>query len=173
LCCNFLHVVELNKPAGKWCKECRPGHGGCSIYETRPSICRTYACGWLMSKNVSDDWYPLRSHMILSLGPLNGILTCTVSVDPRYPWIWRTEPYYSQLQLMAYNGMRVGTPEEILLVQVRCQGRVWLVTDDSDIDITRRCYIVKFVAHSTSSVELFNTVEQAAARVAELTNTAA
>jgi hypothetical protein len=170
LCCNLLHVVELRKPANIWCEHCQPGRaeGGCTIYESRPSICRQYACGWLMSSNVGDEWRPLKCRMILSLAPIDGVQVCTVSVDPAFPDAWQREPYYSQLRRMASKGMRARTAEEVLLVQVRSAGRVWLLTDGADIDISRCSYLIKFIAGGQSSVELFSTQEQAQERVDEL-----
>jgi hypothetical protein len=169
LCCKLLHVVELEKPAGVWCDKCRPGHGGCSIYETRPSICRAYSCGWLMSASVGEEWYPLRSHMILSLGPLNGVLTCTVSVEDDHPWSWREQPHYEQLQRMAGKGLSARKREEIFVVQVRCRGRVWLVTPRADVEITTRSYTLAIDALGEWRVETFDSVGLAAARADELT----
>jgi hypothetical protein len=168
LCCRLLHVIELNKPAGRWCEHCRPGKGGCSIYDTRPQICRTYACGWLMSATVSDEWYPLLSHMILSLAPFNGVNTMTVTVDPRYPWMWKEYPYYAQLKQMAERGLHVKSAEDILLVHVRVDSRVWLLVPNDDIEITHGSYIVKLVGAGEWGIEQFATSEQAAVRVAEL-----
>jgi hypothetical protein len=169
MCCKLLHINELNKPANKWCSHCKPGQG-CSIYETRPTICRTFGCGWLMSETVGPEWYPLQSHMILSIAPFNGVLTCTVTVDPRYPWVWQEQPYYAQLKQMARTGLRVKKADDILLVHVRCDGRVWLLTDDGDIDVTKGSYILKLVSDGRWGIELFATQEQAATRVNELLN---
>jgi len=168
-CCKLLLIEDLNKPSHQWCEHCRPGRGGCSIYETRPKVCQGFACGWLMSSNVSDDWYPLRSHMVLSLAPLNGILTCVAVVDRAHQNIWRQEPYYSQLKTMAYNGLHVKRLRDVLLVNVRYGDKVWLLTDKEDIDISRLFYVVKLVATGEYAVELFETQEQASSRVSELT----
>ena len=169
MCCKLLAVAELAKPANVWCKH-DPGQGGCGIYQTRPGICRTYACGWLMSENVGEEWYPLKSHMILTLAPIDGVMTCTVSVDGKHPWAWREPPYYGQLKRMAFSGLRPSRPEEIRLVQVRAQGRVWLLMDDDDVEITRLFYIAKFVGSGNpATVELFDTAEEAEARVHALT----
>src|SRR5499433_549733 len=51
LCCRILHVRELDKPAHQWCEHCRPGRGGCSIYDRRPTSSRDSfashgACGF-------------------------------------------------------------------------------------------------------------------------------
>lgn len=170
MCCKLLHITELNKPANKWCGHCKPGYGGCSIYDTRPQICRSFACGWLMSETVGPEWYPLLSHMILSLAPFNNVMTVTCTVDPRYPWMWREEPYYSQLHQLAGRNLDVKKAEDILFVHVRCNGRIWLLTADEDIDVTRGSYIVKLVAGKGWGIELFETQEQAAKRVNELLN---
>lgn len=169
LCCKLLHVVELQKPANKWCKHCRPGYGGCSIYETRPQICRGYACGWLMSDKVSEEWFPLHSHMVLSLGVFNSIQTVTVTVDPRFPWMWQQQPYYAQLKQMSRRGLHVTDAADILLVHVRVDDRVWLLVPNDDIEITRGSYVVKLAGPSQWEVEQFATQERAAERVAELT----
>ena len=51
LCCKLMSVgdgpdAEKNawfvKPGGVWCPYCKPGKGGCSIYEQRPVECRTF-----------------------------------------------------------------------------------------------------------------------------------
>jgi hypothetical protein len=123
-----------------------------------------------LSLNVGDEWRPLDCHMILSLTPINGVLTCTVSVDPKFSDVWQREPYYSQLRRMASKGLRAQTVEEILLVQVRDGRRVWLLTDSVDIDISQCSYLVKFVAGGQSSVELFTTPQQAQERVNLLTH---
>jgi hypothetical protein len=169
LCCKLLHVIELEKPANQWCGHCRPGAGGCTIYETRPPICRSYACGWLMTENVGPEWFPLLSHMILSLAPFNGVNTVTVTVDPRYPWIWKEYPYYAQLKQMADRGLQnLKSAEDILLVHVRCDGRVWLIAPNEDIEITNGSYVIKAGADGHYAIEQFATSEQAAVRVAEL-----
>ena len=170
MCCKLLHIIELEKPANQWCKHCKPGYGGCSIYETRPSICRSFACGWLMSDKVGPEWYPMLSHMILSLAPFNGVQTVTCTVDPRYPWMWREQPYYAQLKQLAQQGLHVQSAEDILFVHVRCGHQVWLIVPNDDIEITNGSYIVKLVAKGEWGVEQFATQEQAAERVHELMN---
>jgi hypothetical protein len=169
LCCKLLKVIELDKPANQWCGHCRPGRGGCSIYETRPQICRSYYCGWMLSENVSDDWYPLTSRMVLSYAPIGGIQTVTVTVDPRYPEVWTKAPYYPQLKRMAERGLHVVQASEILLVQVRVSNRVWLILPNTDAEITKGSYVLKLNAPGEWDVELFDSSEAAAKRSAELT----
>lgn len=170
MCCYLLHVIELQKPANKWCGHCRPGYGGCTIYDTRPQICRSFKCGWLMSDKVGDEWYPLQSHMILSLGVFNGVQTVTCTVDRRWPEIWREYPYYQQLKAMAERGLHVRKPEEILIVHVRCDGRVWLVLPNEDVEITTGAYIIKCIGIGHFAVEFFTHPADAATRVNALLN---
>lgn len=168
MCCKLLHVIELDKPANQWCEHCRPGRGGCSIYDTRPHICRNFACGWLMSATVGPEWYPLLSHMILSLGVFNGVQTVTVTVDPKFPWMWKEYPYYLQLKQMAQRGLHIKSADDILLVHVRCNDRVWLLLPNDDIEITHGSYIMKCVADGEWAVEQFSSNAEAEARAVEL-----
>jgi hypothetical protein len=76
LCCKLPYVGVLNKPIDTWCPHARPGHGGCSIYADRPSICRTFVCGWLASTDFGDEWFPARSKMVIAKvneGPLGQL----------------------------------------------------------------------------------------------------
>ena len=56
LCCTVLRVDELGKRAGNDCTHQR-GDQGCGIYETRPSICRSYQCLWRQG-GLEDDERP-------------------------------------------------------------------------------------------------------------------
>jgi hypothetical protein len=96
LCCKLAKVDELDKPSGVWCRHCAPGRGGCTIYETRPPVCRNYFCSWIVDSRVGPEWYPLTSKMILSLEN-SGQRVC-VRVEPGHADAWRREPYYSQLK---------------------------------------------------------------------------
>jgi hypothetical protein len=44
-CCDVLGVRELGKPYYARCPHVR---GGCTIYETRPQMCRTFHCCWML-----------------------------------------------------------------------------------------------------------------------------
>lgn len=55
LCCTVLRVDELAKPARVACGELCPQGPGCSIYERRPRICRTYECAWLRGSFGEED----------------------------------------------------------------------------------------------------------------------
>src|SRR5438552_3909987 len=89
LCCKLLGVAELAKPRGRWCAHCRQGQG-CTIYDTRPTACREFRCGWLQSAEVSDAWFPARSRMMLSYERLGLV----VYVDEGHAGAWRQAPFY-------------------------------------------------------------------------------
>jgi uncharacterized protein len=173
LCCKLLRVLELDKPANEWCDFCNPGHGGCSIYDSRPSICRGYYCGWMLSSGVGDEWYPLTCHMILSIGRIDGVQMVTVTVDGKYPLVWREPKYHQQLVRMAHGGLKVNDPDKVYIVQVRVDNRVWLVLPDRDIEITRCSYILKLARQGEWEVEQFPDSTAAADRVRTLTGASA
>lgn len=55
MCCTATFVPEFSKEAGVQCKHCRNGNG-CSIYEERPTSCRTFECLWLQGDlNIRPD----------------------------------------------------------------------------------------------------------------------
>jgi hypothetical protein len=59
LCCTVpaIDKPELQKVSMATCRHCDKGTG-CTIYETRPEICRTYFCAWRRLDIFSDDWRP-------------------------------------------------------------------------------------------------------------------
>ena len=89
LCCKLLQVNDspFFKPAGKWCEHCRPGNGGCAIYDQRPELCRAWVCGWLLHPTVGDEWQPTRSKMVINGEAVDQKaqqVWCTILVDPGY-----------------------------------------------------------------------------------------
>lgn len=56
LCCTVLRVDELDKPARVPCEKLREApRSGCSVYDTRPRICRSYKCAWLLGSFGDED----------------------------------------------------------------------------------------------------------------------
>src|SRR5262249_4542455 len=55
--CRVYPIPELDKPAGVPCDYVR-SERGCSIYEHRPDVCRTYQCGWKLTNTLPDSWRP-------------------------------------------------------------------------------------------------------------------
>jgi hypothetical protein len=64
-CCKFVEIPELKKPADVLCQHCT-GHS-CGIYDSRPSICRSWYCVWRVEKELSDELRPDRCGVMFSL----------------------------------------------------------------------------------------------------------
>ena len=128
LCCKLAQVDELDKPAGVWCRHCAPGRGGCTIYETRPNVCRNWACSWIVDSRLGAEWYPLTSKMVLYIedsGKRLGVL-----VEPSHANAWRREPYYSQLKHWSREAV-----EARRQIVVFIKKRVIVILPDRDVDL--------------------------------------
>jgi hypothetical protein len=104
LCCKLLEIGETDKPADQWCPHCRPGKGGCSIYDHRPSTCREFLCQWLIDDSFGPEWQPLRCRMVLQVRRMQmfaGHYGLSVNVDQSRPQIWREPVYFQQLKAIA------------------------------------------------------------------------
>ena len=96
LCCKVLRIEELDKPAGRWCAHCTAGRDGCQIYDARPPSCRSFHCSWLVNPELGAEWHPTTARMVLYYDrPARRL---AVHVDPEFPSVWRSEPYYPQLK---------------------------------------------------------------------------
>jgi uncharacterized protein len=101
LCCKLPEIVVLNKPANTWCQHRTPGNG-CGIYQTRPTKCQNFGCGWLTDTGFGDVWFPARAKMYLTFTPApDGRLDHLLVVDPAWPNRWREAPYLEALKRMA------------------------------------------------------------------------
>ena len=98
LCCKVYDVPALDKPAGSWCRHCKPGRG-CGIHETRPTHCRSFHCLWMTQNWLGPEWKPDRCKMVLTIDPITNFLF--VQVDPGAANAWRTDPYYRHLKQWA------------------------------------------------------------------------
>jgi hypothetical protein len=136
LCCFIFPVPEVNKPKDKWCRHCRPEQGGCSIYNTRPPVCREYTCSWL-NGSLPDHWYPLRSMLVLDRHP--GILR--VFVHPEHSDRWREEPFHSELKALAHTGLTGTTDETFYMTIVYLSSTYYVVLPHSDVLFVRDMYI--------------------------------
>lgn len=65
-CCEFapIHAVKLQKPANTRCLHCAEGQG-CTVYDVRPDVCRGFYCGYFFLEELSDDWHPTRSGVVI------------------------------------------------------------------------------------------------------------
>jgi hypothetical protein len=140
LCCKLLVVRELDKPANKWCKHCRPGKGGCSIWGNTPDICVRYFCGWRLTRAFGDEWFPRNSHMVVSLTRPNNVQVLMVTVDPLHADAWRREPYHRQLREWARRGRISSDP---MVVIVRVGERSWHIDIDGEREVADSTVVVR------------------------------
>jgi hypothetical protein len=105
LCCKVLGVAVLDKPAGVWCRHCRPSQG-CAIYEGRPQECRTFGCLWLANPSFPDELKPERSKLVFVLEAEGKrvIAYC----DPGSPLAWKEAANYRMLKNMAMKSVETG-----------------------------------------------------------------
>jgi hypothetical protein len=129
LCCKLSFIeAPLNKPAGIWCQHCRPGKGGCSIYDERPEPCRDFLCLWLAFSYFDDRWKPTTAKFYVFTE--SGGNRLAVHVDPAFPNKWREEPYFSQIKQWAIDYV----PRQVQ-VAVYIKDRVIVVLPDKETDL--------------------------------------
>jgi|SRR5215211_1393829 len=135
MCCKVLPIddAELTKPADTWCRHCRPGNGGCSIYASRPATCAGFACQWLMDPGATDEWYPLRSKIVVHIvAPFDYLFI----VDRTVPNRWREEPYFSTIKHFAFEGLNRRILPQMMRAFVIIGGRKLLILPDEEVDVT-------------------------------------
>jgi len=68
VCCEYMPISTkgLIKPAQTLCPHVIVNRG-CSIYDTRPNVCRTWHCLWRRDAAMPDELRPDKSRMIFSL----------------------------------------------------------------------------------------------------------
>jgi uncharacterized protein len=114
MCCRLLEIAADRAPeaahkAREWCRHCvRPG---CGIYAQRPSLCREFACQWLLDERLGPEWFPPVSGMILVFTDS----TLYVVVDPARADAWRAQPYRHDIERMASWGRKAPEPFEVQL----------------------------------------------------------
>lgn len=132
MCCKLPSIEALAKPADKWCKFCKPGHGRCMIYNVRPEPCQAFHCEWLRHTDFDECWYPQTAKMVLTTSKASddGMSFMNVLVDLGWPNRWREAPYYERLKHMA----QVGTQHKVM-VRVHVGQRSWVVLPHVDVEI--------------------------------------
>jgi hypothetical protein len=141
MCCKLLEIgtEELKKPIDKWCNHCRPGRG-CSIYENRPPVCKSFACEWLINPDMPDFWKPSVSNLLVTLTRAKSLdgdgaaIERTIHVNPGASSIWRREPYYSGIKKVARDGL---LNDPTVYTRVRSGQRGWIILPNKDVEIER------------------------------------
>ena len=57
-CCTVLPITELNKPGCVTCEQLDEKRPGCSIYASRPKVCKEFECFWLIDQKDSRSVLP-------------------------------------------------------------------------------------------------------------------
>lgn len=99
-CCDILEVAGVDKPVHELCRHWQAGTG-CTIYERRPQMCRSFACAWLQG-HLDDQWFPATSGLVVHFSQD----AVNVTVDDHCADRWREEPYFSKLAEWSLNGIR-------------------------------------------------------------------
>ena len=128
MCCKVPSIEELGKPAGQWCRHCRPGKG-CAIYDTRPYSCRGHFCEWMLSTGLGAEWKPDKAKIVLVRRP--GRLTA--HVDPGFPGAWRRTPFYENIKAWAAAGLQKSPQMEI--VDVMIGEHAIIVLPDREVEV--------------------------------------
>ena len=109
MCCKLPPVPELDKPENQWCRHCRPGKPvPCTIYQSRPDICREFFCQWLIDdRSFGPEWKPSISKIVVRSfeSEFGDGAIAQFMVDPATPHRWRQEPYYSTIKRVALGGL--------------------------------------------------------------------
>lgn len=142
-CCKLLDIPVLAKPGGKWCQHCKPGCGGCTIYDTRPDVCRKFACQWLIDPSFGDEWFPLHAKMFVYLDASVEPHLLRVVTDASALYRWREPPYRRRLAILSHRGLRNNTFHTV----AQMRDRFWLITPSGDHEITGHAYVVNGTPH--------------------------
>ncbi len=125
LCCKVFTIGALAKPMGQWCTHCDIG-SGCRIYDSRPEVCRTFNCSWLVSAGMAEEWKPSLCGMVIHTDP--AARKVLVRVDHEQPDAWQCEPYHAQLRRWANDWSKANTAILVLVGDV-----TWVVLPDRDV----------------------------------------
>ena len=114
-CCRIFDIPELEKPAGKWCEHCEIGRG-CSIYDSRPQMCRDYECLWLQAQQKGN--FPLMGPearpdkcKVVFTPTTNETIIAAITM-PHAPDAWMRGAAKNVVEQLVRGGMAVvaGTP---------------------------------------------------------------
>jgi len=125
LCCKVMAIEALAKPAGRWCRHCKPGHG-CLVYETRPAECRAFNCLWLVDERFGAHWKPARSKLVVTASEDGLEIRC----DPGLPGAWRNEPFHGEIRNLA----AAGEAHDVSVLVIAGE-RMILVTSKREFDL--------------------------------------
>ena len=132
LCCKLLSIEGVeDRPGWTWCQHCRPGKGGCTIYDHRPAACANFVCGWLSGAldTVLDPerWHPAKARMMITAEAVDPEVHVVIQVDPNFPDRWREAPYRADIQYLAAaipRSQRLFVRVKYRLIEIRATERL-------------------------------------------------
>jgi hypothetical protein len=128
LCCKVVSIELFDKPAGQWCSHAKPGKG-CGIHRTRPFVCQSAFCEWMIAKGLGDEWKPERAKFAIFVR--NDGNRLTAHVDPGSPNAWKREPYYTNFKRWAAEG---ALKRPVKLIDIMIGERLIVVLPDRDVE---------------------------------------
>ena len=128
LCCKVTTIALLEKPAGQWCSYAKPGKG-CGIHRTRPFVCQSFFCEWMIAKGLGEEWKPERAKFAIVVR--NDGNRLTAHVDPGAPNAWKREPYYTNFKRWAAEG---ALKRPVKLIDIMIGERLIVVLPDRDVE---------------------------------------
>jgi hypothetical protein len=132
MCCKTLTIKEVEKPPGVWCRHAAPGKG-CGIYESRPPVCRSFYCHWMLNPNLGPEWKPDKAKFVLyGDAPADGRQLLHIAVDPSFPNAWTKPPYFSTIKKWVADSVE---QDRLLLVLVQVGPRFIGVLPDRIVEL--------------------------------------
>jgi len=113
MCCKVLRIEELEKPSGLWCRHAVTGKG-CGIYESRPPVCQSFHCQWLVDSSLGPEWKPEKAKFVMSPDRDNKEIF-KINVDPAFPDAWTKPPFLATIKNWVAGGAALG---RFALVQI-------------------------------------------------------
>jgi hypothetical protein len=82
-CCRFIAIDTdgLQKPSNVLCTHCSEGVG-CEVYSVRPSVCSGWHCLWRSMPQLSDDWRPDISGIVIRPDDIDRNDVTFTIIDP-------------------------------------------------------------------------------------------
>jgi len=122
-CCKALPVIAtkppMNKPPGERCSyQCEEG---CSIYETRPSPCRSYLCQWAIGWGA-EEWRPDKWGLIVEA----NTMTMAITVSELWPGAINQPEFRQIVPLLA--------KQSAVLIQTTDKRMIILAADQAEVD---------------------------------------
>ena len=125
----------------RWCRHCKSDKGGCTIYETRPNICRAFACGWLLNVAIEECGFRRAVKIVIHYHRDGPQIICAFVVDASTPHRWREEPYFSGIKQAALAGLSQ-TGASRFITHVEIGPRKLLILPSREIEVGSKAHTV-------------------------------